>query len=54
MNGQASSMICQRLDTYKCSVSLIPSYPIRQPALQIIPPLNGGPLYKVGAAPYYG
>ena len=38
----------------KWSVSLIPFYLIRQPALWIIPPLSGGPLYKVWAAPFYG
>ena len=32
------------------SVSLLPFYLIRQPALLIIPPLSGGPLYKVCAA----
>ena len=30
----------------------LPFYLIRQPALWIIPPLSGGPLYKVWAAPY--
>ena len=35
------------------SLSLIPFYLIRQPALCIIAPLSGGPLYNVWAAPFY-
>ena len=34
------------------SVRITPFYLIRQPALWIISPLSGGPLYKVWAAPF--